>query len=204
MKNKEQIQKIALIVLLAFGALYTYGSMFLMPKWNQIQQLSEQFHARQAEFEILVGLTSRQTELLEQMKNAEQQLLQESQKIPVSLDKPLLMMNLYNLAKQVAVSPESISFEQVQNKGFYQQITMKFVCIGSSANIINLIRELQSGHNLIAIQNVNFSEQKGLIHLELTLNAYAITSGGASVSPDKPPFMNVPMGAPSVPEMLGR
>ncbi|CAA7601572.1 Translation elongation factor EF1B/ribosomal protein S6 [Acididesulfobacillus acetoxydans] len=198
MKNKERFQKIALVVLLAFGLLYSYTNYVVWPEWQHIQELGRQVKARQTEYQRLLELKTRQAAVEQALTAAEAKVRGESSKVPALLDEPRLTVDIYSLAKRDGLSPESLRFYTVQHKGNVQEVKLDFVGSGQTAAVLGFIEDIRQSRDLLAIRGVNLTVDKGLMKIGLTLTAYA-SGGGTAI---RAPFMNAPPGISSVVKMF--
>ncbi|MHB1653752.1 MAG: type 4a pilus biogenesis protein PilO [Desulfitobacteriaceae bacterium] len=202
--KKEQAQKIILLILLGVGLIYGYVTYLFAPQWANIKSLAQRLQERQTYYRELQSYHGNPANLQQEIQTAEKQLKEGANQFPNSFDKPQIMVYLYTVAKQHSVVPQTVKFEQTQNKGFYQEMPLSLSCEGKSADVLSLIQDLQRGTSpRFATQSVNLTVQKGNMQGELKLVAYAAgTSETVDYSAGKPSFMNAPLGIGTVPKMF--
>lgn len=192
--KKEKLEIIALILFVMFGLVYAYMTLLFLPEWMVIQSSTSQLYAEKDHYQELLTYQKNQNGLQQEIKTLETKVLQLNFQLPNRLDKPQIMVGLYTLAKQHSVIPQTIAYEQAQNKGTYQEMGMSFSCLGKTANILTLIQDLQfGGSQRLAIKSINLSVLQGIMRAELKLTAYS-SVGISNDSPKKPDFMNSPIG----------
>lgn len=124
-------------------------------------------------------------------------------KLPNRLDKPQIIVALYTLAKQHGVNPQSITFDQAQNKGAYQEMGISLSCLGKTADLLAMIHDLQFGAGQrLAVKSVNLSGSQGNMRADLKLTASALNGNSNVSGGDKPTFMNSPIGVDSPEKMF--
>ncbi|GAB6155366.1 hypothetical protein JCM17380_41170 [Desulfosporosinus burensis] len=195
--KKEKLEIIALILFVMFGLVYAYMTLLFLPEWMVIKSSTSQLYAQKDHYQELLTFQKNQSGLQQEIKTLETKVLQLNAQLPNRLDKPQLMVGLYTLAKQHSVIPQTIAFEQAQNKGAYQEMGMSFSCLGKTADILTLIQDLQfGGSQRLAIKSINLSVSQGIMRTELKLTAYA-SIGISNGLNQKPTFMNSPIGVDS-------
>ncbi|WP_434511784.1 type 4a pilus biogenesis protein PilO [Desulfitobacterium sp. AusDCA] len=168
-------------------------SYLLLPQLEAVQKQSQELAKRVAYYQKLQGAQFNLPQLQKEAQDLQSKLQQQGTPITGKLDNAQLLVNLYLIAKQEGVNPQSLTFDNVQNKGIYQEMDMSFTCEGSPASVLTLIQDLQHGPSLqVAIREVNLTSQKGVMKAELKLAAY--THSGSSGTQSKPAFMNSPFG----------
>lgn len=201
--KKEQIQKIVLFSLFGIGLIYSYITYLFSPEWTKIKNQEARLFERQNYYQSLLSNQGNLNGLQNEIQAAENQLKQSNLQFPNLLDKPQIMAYLYSLAKQHAVSPQSLKFEQAQNKGYYQEISLSFICQGKTADVLSLLQDIQkSTSQRFTTQGVNLSVQQGVMRGEMKLTAYAVTQSGTDVSATKPSYMNTPFGIGNILNMF--
>ena len=172
--KKEKLEIIALILFVMFGLVYAYMTLLFLPEWMVIQSSTSQLYAQENHYQELLTYQGKQSGLQQEIKTLETKVLLLNSQLPNRLDKPQLMVGLYSLAKQHSVIPQTIAFEQAQNKGTYQEMGMSFSCLGKTADILTLIQDLQfGGSQRLAIKSINLSISQGIMRAELKLTAYS-------------------------------
>ena len=200
--KKEKLEVIALILFIMLGLGYAYMTLLFLPEWTIIQSSTSQLYAQKDHYQELLTYKKNQIGLQQETKTLETKVLQLNSQLPNRLDKPQLMVGIYTLAKQYSVSPQSISFEQAQTKGTYQEMELGFSSLGKPADILAMIHDLQfGGTQRLAIKSVNLSVTQGVMRAELKLTAY-VSLGISNDLTKKPDFMNSPIGVDSPTKMF--
>jgi len=200
--KKEKLEIIALILFVMIGLGYAYSKFLFLPEWTVIQSSTSQLYAQKDHYQELLTYQKNQSGLQQDIKTLETKVLQLNAQLPNRLDKPQLMVGLYTLAKQHSVIPQTIAFEQAQNKGTYQEMGMSFSCLAKTADILTLIQDLQfGGSQRLAIKSINLSVSQGIMRAELKLTAYS-SIGISNDLTQKPTFMNSPIGVDSPVKMF--
>lgn len=200
--KKEQFEKILLAGIVIAGLIYSYVIYLFLPQRANLQIQSQELAKREAYYVRLEEVQSNLPQLQKEAQDLELELKRQSTQMPVKLDKAQLLVELYALAKQKGMSPQSLTFDNVQDKESYQEFDMTFTGEGSAASILNFLQELQHGSALqVAVRGVNLTTQKGVMKAELKLAAYG--SLNSNLTPgDKPVFMNSPFGVDSPAKMF--
>lgn len=200
--KKEQSQIILLIVIILFGLGYAYIKFLFQPQWMDIQIARDQQLALENQYQELLTYQRNQDGLEQEIKTLEAQVDQLNAQIPKRLNKPQLMVELYTLAKQHTVDPQSITFEQAQNKGTYQELGMIFSCFGKTADLLAMIHDLQFGESQrLAIKSISLTGSQANMRADLKLTASA-SSNKTNESSKKPDFMNSSIGVDSPDKMF--
>ena len=200
--KKEKLEIIVLIFFAIIGLGYAYSKFLFLPEWTVIQSSTSQLYAHKDRYQELLNYQKNQIGLQQDIKTLESKVLQLNSQLPNQLDKPQLLVGLYTLAKQHSVFPQTITFEQAQNKGTYQEMGMSFGCLGKTADILTLIQDLQfGGSQQLGIKSINLSVSQGNMRAEIKLTAYS-SIGTANGLTQKPPFMNSPIGVDSPTRMF--
>ncbi|MDA8227963.1 MAG: type 4a pilus biogenesis protein PilO [Desulfitobacterium hafniense] len=201
--NKQTKQLIILIMLVLGGLLYAYVNYLFMPEWDKLKQLAAQVNDRQKRYEQLLYYKSNPAILQTEIKKLESQTSESSAQLPAALDKPAIIYYLQSLAKANQIQPQSLNFEPLQNKGTYQTLAMSFSCTGKPADILAMLKKLQSeGNPRVTIQSLNLANQLGTMRADIKLIAYAVNPGSSNASTQKPSFMNTPIGLDSTLRMF--
>ncbi len=200
--KKERLQIIILVVTIMFGTSYAYLKFLFLPQWSVIQDATNRLDSLQNQYQELLTYQKNQSALQQEIKALETKVLELKAQLPNRLDKPQLMVGLYTQAKQHTVDPQSIAFEQAQTKGTYQEMGISFSCLGKTSDILALIHDLQFGGNQrLAIKSLGLTGSQGNMRAELKLTASA-SIGSTNDSPQKPAFMNSPIGVDSPAKMF--
>ena len=200
--KKEKIEIIIFVLFVIVGLGYAYITLLFLPEWRVIQRTTSQLSAQRNHYQELLSYQKNQSVLQQDIKTLETKVLRLNAQVPSRLDKPQLMVGIYTLAKQHSVSPQAIAFESNQTKGAYQAMGMNFSCLGETADILAMIHDLQfGGSRRLAIQGINLAVSGGVMRANIKLTAYASISK-TNDSPQKPAFMNTPIGVDSPAKMF--
>lgn len=184
------------------GVIYAYVTYLFLPQRATLQIQSQELTKREAYYLKLQDAQSDLPQLQREAQDLQRKMQQQSTQRLGKLNNAQLLVELYVIAKQQGVNPQTLTFDSVQAKESYQEISMTFTCEGSPASILALIQDLQHGPSLqVAVRGVNLSTQKGVMKAELKLAAYASPSSNLTPS-DKPVFMNSPFGVDSPAQMF--
>lgn len=193
--KKEEIQKIVLLLIIAFGICYSYYSYLFLPEWGVIQTNTTQLNERQDYYQRLVVYAANASDIEKETKllEAEQKML--LSETSAKLDKPEIIVYLYNLLKQYEIVPDKVVFGQSLNKGTYQELPLTLTFSGNIDVVLRLINNLQYlGTQRFAIQSTKFTNQQGKILVELKLVTYSAILPGIEAPETKPPYMIYPFG----------
>lgn len=202
-KEKLEIMIFVLVVMLGLG--YAYASLLFLPEWTVIQRSMTKLYVQQNHYQELLAYQGKQSVLQQDIQTLETKVKQLNAQVPNRLDEPQLLYELYTIAKQHSVSPQSITFEQLQTKSNYQALGMNFNGIGKTADILALIHDLQfGGGQRLAIQSINLTVSQGLMRANIKVTAYASigNAGNINNSTQRPGFMNTPLGVDSPAKMF--
>lgn len=200
--KKERLQIIILVGIILFGISYAYLKFLFLPQWTVIQGATNRLDSLENQYQDLLTYQRDQDGLEQEIKTLEAKVKQLNEQLPSQLDKPQLMVGLYTLAKQHAVNPQSITFEQAQTKGSYQEMGMSFSCLGKTTDLLAMIHDLQFGRNQrLGIKSISLTGSQQNMRAELKLTASA-SIGLSNDSTQKPAFMNSPLGADSPAKMF--
>lgn len=200
--KKERLQVIILIVIIIFGISYAYFKFLFQPQWLIIQGDTDRLKSLQRQYQELLNYQKNRTGLQQEIKTYQNKVAELKTQMPNQLDKPQLMVGLYTLAKEHAVVPQSVVFEQVQTKGSYQEIEMSFICSGKPSDLLVMIHDLQfGGGQRLAVNSLRLTGSQGSMQADLRLTAFA-GMGISNDLPRKPAFMNSSFGVDSPEKMF--
>lgn len=202
--KKQTFQLIFLILLISCGLIYAYITYLFTPEWSNIQNIQAQISQKQNRYELLASYQNNSTALLSELRNLEDQKAKLSAQIPAELDKPVLVVSLYNLAKANSVLPESVTFDSPQTKDGLLAQPLTFLCHGGSDNVLATITKLQlDPKHKLALQSVSLTSKAGTLQAEIKLIAYAIKERTAQESGGQPSeLLSNPVGLDSVSKMF--
>lgn len=190
--KKEKLQLIALAVLIGFGLLYAYYTYLLSPELGVIKQKTGQLAQRQEYYLRLHHYARNETGLEQDLKNLEQESKGLITQSVGHLDKPRIMVDLYALAKEQGVYPQTVAFAEPQVKSGYMELPVTFTSLGQPDNVLGMISALVTEKNSnLAVQAVSLTQQQGVLRAELKLTGFFSDDTPPA---DKPSFMNASFG----------
>jgi type IV pilus assembly protein PilO len=93
------------------------------------------------------------------------------------MDKPGIMLTVYNLTKKNGLSPGNLNYEEIKDEGSYLTMGMTFSCTGSLENIYALLNQfLTDNPYILALDSINFSEGENGTAANMRLIAYVYKS----------------------------
>lgn len=162
--NKQKRQIMFLFLLVVFGVIYVYIQYLLVPELGKIHNKTLLLKQKQAYLEKLKRSYLVMPELkkkAEELNGREEDL---DGLVPKKLDKPYIMLDIYNLAKKNGVTPKSLSFEPLQEKENHYAMGMNFSCTGSKENIFELIDQLDKGGEYkYTLDSLSLNATEGII-----------------------------------------
>lgn len=197
MKDKEQAQKLFLLLLVVFAVLYSYANYIFLPQWNHLVDLRQQVQQSQALLQKLTYYSQHRASLEQQISAAQEQLIKGTEQVPALINKPQLTVDIYSMAKLRGVIPDSIKFDKIQSQGSSQTMGVHFSGSGQAVSILEFVQDLHKSKDLLSVQEFTISANQGSMHVELGITAYA-TSGLAITSEEKPSYMDYPFGVTSL------
>lgn len=172
--KKESRQLILLIALIAVGGIYAYHTYLFTPEWMKIQNLKGQIQERQDRYEQLASHVGNSSALDAQIRDLEERSIELQAQIPLLIDKPNLVTDLYTVAKTNQVQPQAVNFDNSEAMDTYIIQSLTFTCLGSQENIIRMINDLQMDQEQrFTLESMRFTNDKGILQGELHLLAYA-------------------------------
>jgi Tfp pilus assembly protein PilO len=200
--KKERLQVIILIVIIMFGISYAYFKFLFLPQWAIIQGDTDRLKSLQKQYQELLNYQQNMTSLKLETKTFQDKVIELKAQLPSQIDKPQIMVGLYTLAKEHAVVPQAIAFEQAQSKGSYQEIGISFSCSGKPSDLLATIHDLQFGRGQrVAVKSLSLTGSQGSMRADLKLTAYA-SIGSSNNLILKPTFMNSSFGVDSPEKMF--
>lgn len=196
--KKEKFEKILLIVMLASGLVYLYATYYFLPKLEVVKLEFKQLAEQKDYFRQVEYYKANLSDLRQKIQALESQRQEIGTLVPTQLDKPQIIVDLYKNAKVRSVTPESLSFEQIQSKDGHQEMGMSLIGLGKPEDILGLIKDIQyTGKQKFAVQSVKLTTQQGIMRMELKLTGFALRSTPQESPKLKPDFMNSPFGVDS-------
>ncbi len=99
--------------------------------------------------------------LKDEAKDLKAQVSVLDKKVPKKMDKPDIMLTIYNMARNNGLSPESLSYEPIKDEGSHLTMGMSFTCTGPAENIYALVEQFLTGNKYIfALDSISFSGPK--------------------------------------------
>ncbi|AGA69891.1 Tfp pilus assembly protein PilO [Desulfitobacterium dichloroeliminans LMG P-21439] len=176
--SKESRQLILLLILVTIGLSYSYYTYLFAPKWTEIQGLQHYIEERQSRYTSLLGYQERSSSLQREVAQLETKYNTLRNQIPQKIDKPKLVVDLYTVAKMNQVQPQAVTFESLEAIDSYVTQSLTFTCLGNRQGIINMINDIQrSEGQRFNLESMNFTNDKGILHGEIHLIAYAGKAG---------------------------
>ncbi|MEL1135144.1 hypothetical protein AAC978_08150 [Desulfitobacterium sp. THU1] len=176
--SKETRQLILLLILITIGLAYGYYSYLFAPKWTEIQELQRFVDERQSRYTTLLGYREKSSSLEWEVAQREKEYNNLRDQIPQMIDKPELVVDLYTFAKINQVQPQTVTFESLETMDTYVTQSLTFTCLGTQQGIINMINDIQrSEGQRFNLERLNFTNDKGILHGEIHLIAYASRVG---------------------------
>lgn len=171
--KKQRNQIIILFMIVILGFVYSYVQYLFIPQWYTLEEKSAQLAAHkeklvklEAAYQDFSALKTLSGELKSQVS-----VLQN--KIPQKVDKPDMMLTIYNLAKKNEVAPQSLNYESIQDMGGYLTMGMNFSCVGSIENIYKLLQQLlKENPYIFVLDSIKFSQAEGITSAQMRLVAY--------------------------------
>lgn len=198
--KKEKVQIIALAVLIGFGLIYAYYTYLLSPEIRVIKQKTGQLAQRQEYYLRLQNYAKNETGLDQEIKTLEQEIKGLKTKPTGHLDKPQIMVDLYALAKEKGVYPQTVAFAEPQVKSGYIELPVTFTSLGQPGNVLGMIATLVAQKNSnLAVQAVNLTQQQGVLRAELKLTGFYSDDMPPAA---KPSFMNASFGVDNPAQMF--
>lgn len=198
--KKEKLEAIALAVLLGLGLVYAYYTYLLSPEIETIKQKTGQLSERGTYYLRLQNYADNEAGLDKEIQTLEQEMKGLAAMAPARLDKPQIMVELYTLAKQKGVYPQTVVFAEPQTKAGYLELPLTFSCLGQPEPILSLISALVADQNSkLALQAVNLTQQQGTLRAELKLTGYFSQD---ALPGEKPPFMNASFGVDNAAQLF--
>jgi type IV pilus assembly protein PilO len=201
--KKQTFQLVLLILLISSGLIYAYYTYLLTPEWRNIQNTQGQIREKQSRYELLASYQNSPFNLQEELRKLENEKAKLSAQIPAELDKPELVVSLYDLAKANAVQPESVTFDSPQTKDGLLTQPLTFICHGGTDNVLAAITKLQlDPKHKLTLQSVTLTSKEGSLQAEIKLMAYALKEQGTQGSGQSSELLNNPVGLDSVSQMF--
>lgn len=172
--KKERIQLLILSLIIIAGLTYAYIQFLLIPEWNNIQTKSTYLQENQDYLQELKTGYEKFSLLKKEAEELESQEKKLNERSPQQLDKPTLMMYIYNTSKQMGLQPLNLAFEPLNEKEGYFQMGMSFSCRGSENNIYNFLDKLriEQSHKF-SLDSINMNSQGDTRSVNMRLVAYA-------------------------------
>lgn len=156
--KKYKTQILILISVLLLGGLYVYFQFLLFPKLDVLKSQSSYLKERQMYLMKLEDSSKILPNLEKQIVNLNAEVSALDEKIPKEMDKPEIMLILYNMAKNNELKPQSIEYEAIEDEVIYYKLGLNFSCSGSIENIYLFIEQvLKQKKYIFALDSINIS-----------------------------------------------
>lgn len=171
-KQKNQILILAGVVIVGF--LYAYIQYFFIPQWSVLKGKNAEVSERREYLTQLEESYKVYPSLKEEVQSLKSEVSTLEKKVPVKLDKPDIMLTVYNLAKNNGISPKSLSYEPIKDEGNYLTMGMSFYCTGPAENIYTLVEKFLSGNKYIfALDSISLGQdESGSTSANMRIVAY--------------------------------
>lgn len=189
-----------LIGLIVFGLSFAYVTYLLQPQLASIKNKQSEITSKQEEYTQLSTYSANPYMLNKEIQTQEVELARIAKTLPSTLDKPVLVYNIYTTLKRHNLVSESLSFDKLETKELYSVIGLSFSALGSSKDIMDMINELQNSSDALVLRSVSFKAQDTGLKADLKLQAFARL--GAKELKLKPHFMSVAFGIDSIPKLF--
>ncbi|NLI91836.1 MAG: type 4a pilus biogenesis protein PilO [Peptococcaceae bacterium] len=172
--NKQKNQILFLAAVIVLGILYAYVQYLFIPEWGVLKQKTAQVSERQAYLTRMENSYKDFSALKQQSSSLKAQVSVLDKKVPKKLDKPDIMLTIYNLAKNNGLSPKSLTYEPIKDEGQYLTMGMNFSCTGPAENIYTLVDQFLKGNKYIfALDSISFTSNKDGSTANMRIVAYA-------------------------------
>lgn len=202
--KKDHVEKLVLLLLILAGAVYAYITYFLLPRVDVIKGDLRRLAERKTYYAVVQSYAADLSGLQRKIDTVKNQVNRQAQGIPSRLDKPQIMVDLYQMAKARGVYPQTLKFEPQKSQGSYEEMALTFTCLGNPGDVLNLLQDLQQySKQKFAITSTSLVTEKGVMTAELKLNAYAVATSSTSQAV-KLDFMNAPLGMNSTTKLFSQ
>lgn len=171
--SKQKNQIFILIFIILVGLLYVYVQYLFLPQMAILKGQTNYLTERKAYLENLKDNASRLPELQEQKALLQVRADELEKRVPRDLDKPEIMLTVYNLAKAYGVTPHSLNFDQPKEEGGFTAMGLDFACSGSEGDIYTLAEEFGKGRDYIfALDSISIEPGETEVSARMKLKAY--------------------------------
>ncbi|RNC29307.1 MAG: hypothetical protein AWM53_00660 [Candidatus Dichloromethanomonas elyunquensis] len=172
--NKQRNQFLILTFIIILGGLYAYIQYLFIPEWRGLKEETSRVSQRQADLARMETGYKEFSSLKQQASSLKAQASMLDKKVPKKLDKPDIMLTIYNMAKSLSLSPKSLTFEDVKDEGQYLTMGMNFSCTGSPENVYTLVDQFLKGNKYIfALDSISFIPGTEESTVKMRIVAYA-------------------------------
>lgn len=172
--KKETFEKILLVALITGGLGYSYLTYLLEPQLNRLESLNNELQGKVQHYEQLRRFEGNRASLEEEI---ERLLVQENElaaEVPLTLDKPRLMLHIYSIARAAQVESISLTFEPIKNSGDVQSMVMNYSGQGKISDVLSFTKKIQYEETpRLGIQSIALVNQSGRIKADIQFIAYA-------------------------------
>jgi len=173
-KKQNTHWQTVLTIILGVTLLALYAVFLFVPQLRVLEEKKDRIEERTAFLVKMEKGYRHYAQLEEQDAALRAQILSLSEKVPKSMDKPEIIVAVYNKAKKNEVVPISLNFEDVQDKGLYKLLPLDFQCEGSYNNVMALISELQQDPAYyFTLSGISFQQEEDQINAKMRLFCYS-------------------------------
>lgn len=171
--NKQKNQILILLGVIMTGVLYVYIQYFFLPQLGVLKEKTDHLAARQAYLWKLEENDRILPSLKEQAQDLTVQASALDKSVPKKVDKPDIMLTVYNLAKKNALNPKNLNYEPVKDEGGFYTMGMNFDCTGSAESVYRLAEQFLQGNKYIfVLDSISMSPGEGGVSAKMRLVAY--------------------------------
>ncbi len=170
-KPRRQILILGVLVLLCF--LWIDVTYLFIPRLSILQEKTALVSQRAAYLAELQKNYRNYSAIKAQAVSFKAEVAKLDQDIPKIVDKPQIMLTVYNLAKSNGIKPISLKFEPLKEQGSYSSMTMTFFCSGPTENMLTLVEQFQKGKiYLFALNSININQGNQQATASMSITAY--------------------------------
>ena len=172
MANREKPYKqIAILTIIIAVTLITLYVVYLFIPQLSVIQAKTQLVKEKTDYLAKMERGYRNySQLEEQAADLSTQISVLENEILKVMDKPEIVLTVYNTAKQSGVQPVGLSFGTFEEKGTYAVLPLDFSCEGPYNKVMALIRELQQGSQYyFTLDSMNYKQQGDKVNARMRL-----------------------------------
>ncbi|MGI5901935.1 MAG: hypothetical protein ACOX7U_05620 [Desulfitobacteriia bacterium] len=171
-KRKNRI--IVVVLIFSFAFLCFYIQYLFLPQLAVIKGKVREFSEREAYLAQIEDNYQNYSLLEEEFLTLQARALELDSKVLKSLDKPEIMLALYNMAKDKGLSPKSLTFGSQWEESDYRALNIIFTCSGPLQNIYEFMDQFSAeDYYFFALESVAINQQGQEAISEMCITAYA-------------------------------